>query len=175
MYFLMDRPVASSSAITSSSTDPQLDVDGGYQLSVNTSLEELALIAVLSTTIELVRVRLRLQSKSMDISQKVQIDSLSFLSTFRDWRATDPRDKVYSLLGLLSAPESGEILPDYSLSFQKIYGQAVQSSIEILGTLDVFGYYSLRRDSESGLPSWVPDLRARNKPHEADMAMLLHA
>lgn len=175
MYFLMDLLVASSSAITFSSTDRQLDVDGGYQLSVNTSLEELALMAVLSTTIKLVGVRLRLQSKSRGISRKERIDLLSLLSTFHDWRATDPRDKVYSVLGLLSAPENGKIIPDYCLSFQKIYGQVVQSSIESLGTLDVFGYCLLRRDSESGLPSWVPDWRARNKPHEADVAMPLHA
>jgi hypothetical protein len=103
------------------------------------------------------------------------LDLLSLLSAFRDWRTTDPRDKVYSLLGLLSAPESGKILPDYSLSFQKIYGQVVQSSIETLGALDALGYCSLRRDSESGLPSWVPDWRARDRPHEADMAMPLHA
>jgi hypothetical protein len=142
MYFLMDLLVTSSSVITSSSTDPQLDVDGGHQLSVNTSLEELALMAVLSTTIELVGVRLRLQSKSMGISRKVQIDLLSLLSTFRDWRAKDPRDKVYSLLVLLSAPEGGKILPDYHLNFQKICGQVVQFSIETLGTPDVFGYCS---------------------------------
>src|SRR6202044_2248842 len=97
MYFLMDLLVVSSSAIIPSSADPQLDIEGGYQLNVNTSLEELALMAALSLTIKLVGVRLKMQGwGGWDISQKIQIDLLSLLSTFYDWRATDPRDKVYA-------------------------------------------------------------------------------
>jgi hypothetical protein len=174
MYFLMDLLVVSSSAITSSSANPQLEVDGGYQLNVNISLEELALMAALSTTIKLAEVRLRMHGWCRGISQNVQIDLLSLLSTFHDWRATDPRDKVYALSRLLPAPESRKIIPDYSLSFQKVYGQVVQYCVESLGTLDIFGYCSLQQNLENELPSWVPDWRAMNKPHEADMAIPLH-
>ena len=169
----MDLLVVSSSAITSSSADSQLEADVGYQLNVNTSLEELALMAALSTAIKLAEVRLRMHGWGRGISQNVQIDLLSLLSTFQDWRANDPWDKVYALSRLLPAPESKKIVPDYSLSFQKVYGQVVQYCIESLGTLDIFGYCSLQ-DLENELPSWVPDWRARNKPHEADMAIPLH-
>jgi hypothetical protein len=34
---------------------------------------------------------------------------------------SDPRDKIYAILGVLQAPEAAEIPVDYSMSWQKLY------------------------------------------------------
>jgi hypothetical protein len=76
--------------------------------------------------------------------------------------ATDPRDKVYSLLGLRSAkinPSlSGEVQPDYQKSVADVYTEATRAVISMGSSLNVCGINdSLSSKKIEGLPSWVPD------------------
>ena len=68
--------------------------------------------------------------------------------------ATDPRDKVYSLLGLTSV--SGEITVDYRREVRQVYIDAVTYVIRTSGKLDVLWAVPPNRD-RFGLPSWVSD------------------
>lgn len=43
------------------------------------------------------------------------------LETFRDYKCSDPRDKVFALLGLANDCRNGELLPDYSKSILDVY------------------------------------------------------
>jgi len=43
------------------------------------------------------------------------------LETFRDYKCSDPRDKVFALLGLAHDCQNGELLPDYSKSILNVY------------------------------------------------------
>jgi hypothetical protein len=43
------------------------------------------------------------------------------LETFKDFKCSDPRDKVFALLGLASDCQNGELLPDYSKSILDVY------------------------------------------------------
>lgn len=89
------------------------------------------------------------------------------LSSMRRFKATDPRDKIYSLLGLLRDKNDSEphsevdndvIRPDYSSSVDTIFRQVTkslikdESSLALLSTVEDQG---LR--VTLNLPSWVPD------------------
>ena len=85
------------------------------------------------------------------------------LSSMRRFKATDPRDKIYSLLGLISSKNDGDshanaISPDYSSSVGTVFCQVTKSLIEqesSLALLSTVEDASLR--VTLNLPSWVPD------------------
>ncbi|KAK3671447.1 hypothetical protein LTR78_008725 [Recurvomyces mirabilis] len=51
--------------------------------------------------------------------------------------STDPRDKVYSLLGLVGAKEAAKIRPDYTLPIWTVFAQATYASIAHTRQLDM--------------------------------------
>jgi hypothetical protein len=77
--------------------------------------------------------------------------------------STDPRDKVYGLLGLVSrcssSPSASSLLrTDYELSAVDVLSQAATLFVSLIPIIDMFCLVtdrSLRR--MHGLPSWVPD------------------
>lgn len=89
------------------------------------------------------------------------------LSSMRRFKATDPRDKIYSLLGLVGDKKDPEphgrvdnnvIGPDYSSSVDTIFRQVTKSLIKhesSLALLSTVEDASLR--VTLNLPSWVPD------------------
>lgn len=92
-----------------------------------------------------------------------RIRLLSLLQLFRDRRATDPRDKVYALLGLSRAPISKswkpgkkQLIPDYTLSEAEAFRQATLECIHQETSLSVLST-DLGRKFRNDLPSWVPD------------------
>ncbi|KAF4627443.1 hypothetical protein G7Y89_g10712 [Cudoniella acicularis] len=79
---------------------------------------------------------------------------------------TNPRDKIYGVLGLASDIRPGELLPDYSLSCQKVYHAVTIFCIQKYSSLEVLCY--VRNPKElSGLPSWVPDWTVMSKIRES--------
>ncbi|KAK0624129.1 hypothetical protein B0T14DRAFT_495470 [Immersiella caudata] len=84
------------------------------------------------------------------------------LRSFRDRTATDPRDMVYGLLGIVRGEDipSG-IQPDYTIGTDGLYSIVTRKVIQRRGDLCWLGPHrfedgaSLHR--KSGLPSWVPD------------------
>jgi hypothetical protein len=95
---------------------------------------------------------------------KVDKDLLSFASLFRSNNSTDPKDKIYALLGLLEEIEGGEtygITPDYNLSVEQAYVQVAEAILKHQRHLDLFGAiqhssFRLKRKRHD-LPSWAPD------------------
>lgn len=91
-------------------------------------------------------------------------DLLSFASLFRGNNSTDPKDKIYALLGLLEEVEGSEtyeITPDYNLAVEQAYIQVAEAILKHQRHLDLFGAvryspFRMRRKSHD-LPSWVPD------------------
>jgi len=79
------------------------------------------------------------------------------LPMFRWFRATDPRDKVYGLMGLSSNPKL--LRPNYTVSIEQCYLQATFSIINDTGSLDILEHCTAPNFiSRRKLPSWVPDL-----------------
>ena len=73
------------------------------------------------------------------------------------WEATDPRDKIYALLGLASDRAASKIVPDYTSSVAELYKRVAIYHLQKYGLefLELAGDTSLRR--VDGLPSWCPD------------------
>ncbi|MCJ1252949.1 hypothetical protein MMC24_000755 [Lignoscripta atroalba] len=69
------------------------------------------------------------------------------------FQATDPRDKVYSLLGLVHEVERLALTPDYSKSVQHVYIGIAQHLLRDDINMLCFNTNSPYHD----LPSWVPD------------------
>ncbi|KAF5334073.1 hypothetical protein D9758_017662 [Tetrapyrgos nigripes] len=77
---------------------------------------------------------------------------------FRDLQATNPRDKVYGLLGLWrpTEKEKNPIEIDYNKSVAGVYTDVVLMAIRDLRDLFVLRFVDHDHDSDDGFPSWVP-------------------
>ena len=90
----------------------------------------------------------------------VQLDFLDAISVFRWFQATDPRDKVYSLLGITG---NVGILPDYTANVESCYKTTARAIISNSETLDVLDFvvpppsFQWTKMKREKMPSWVPD------------------
>ena len=92
-----------------------------------------------------------------------------------DFEETDPRDKVYGVLGIITSPTTKlyvESRPDiqraefpisYTKSVSEVYQDVVKYLINLDRNLDVLQIFESRRNRAKDLPSWVTDWRQCNK------------
>jgi hypothetical protein len=80
---------------------------------------------------------------------------LEFLWLLRHKEASDPRDKVYGLLGLLHGERHSFLVPDYSMSTAETFSRCTEALIKSDNSLNALVGPRLRQPS---LPSWVIDL-----------------
>lgn len=115
------------------------------------------------------------------ISGGRRIELLDLMAGYRYCQATDPRDKIFALMGLIS-PRFGDsderLAPDYAVPYEYIYMRTVRFLITATGNLDVLSYCDAPYDTTNisnlisdsmfnksvsplldsdALPSWVPD------------------
>lgn len=70
-------------------------------------------------------------------------------------QASDPRDRVYALLGLMGDRMNPLLQPDYTKSIGEVYALTTQHFIFQCGSLDpICGWQTYNRQD---LPSWIPD------------------
>lgn len=102
---------------------------------------------------------------------------LDVLSRFRAADSTDPRDKIYGLLGL--ATDDHGIIPDYRKSVQDVYIDVARSQLNATQNLDLItqslwplrntpalksyelGYDVSETSATLDLPSWLPNFSTR--------------
>ncbi len=78
------------------------------------------------------------------------------ITRYRDCQ--DPRDKVFSVLSLLSEDFQASFYPDYLQPIQTVYASAVRSYIQYSGDLHLLSSCCLSKHASiPNLPSWVPD------------------
>lgn len=94
---------------------------------------------------------------------RIGLSILQLLVGHRAALATDPRDKVYGLLGLVGEEMSLGIDVDYSLSTVDVYVKAAMSILEASNYLDIL---SVQRLAQANLllPTRVPDWSAGLHP-----------
>lgn len=81
-------------------------------------------------------------------------DLLSLLARFCGQLATDPRDKIYSLLGMEEPNSDNSIRVDYTLEWTEVFRDAAIYVIRDRNDLEVLVYAG---SSVTELPSWVPN------------------
>jgi hypothetical protein len=87
---------------------------------------------------------------------------LSLVAYGSDSQASDPRDRVYALLGLAKY-QGLNYVPDYQCSIGDAYAKLVKSFVQTQQSLDIIcfshTFFSEARSASLGLsvPSWVPD------------------
>lgn len=96
---------------------------------------------------------------------------LEALCTRRSADATDPRDKVYSLLGVArdrsvgvpELPSGPDVAVDYSRSVARIYRDCARHIVKTTLSLDILCACQNPGDGRAagGIPSWVPDWSTR--------------
>jgi hypothetical protein len=100
------------------------------------------------------------QRKVMKEMRKGSISTLmDVLVRFKYTRSTDPRDKVYGLLGLVSEPHG--ITVDYSRTTRQVFINTAEQLIQCSGNLDILCQNPWQNCGNPeriiDLPSWVPD------------------
>ncbi|ORX92931.1 hypothetical protein BCR34DRAFT_500285, partial [Clohesyomyces aquaticus] len=84
-------------------------------------------------------------------------DLIRYITDFSMREASDPRDKVFGLLGLITDWEGGErVRPDYVLPLGKVFTEITGALIESTGFLDILPFDS-QQVGDIATPSWVPD------------------
>lgn len=94
----------------------------------------------------------------------LQKDVYRFCALIDDTRFckyTDPRDRVYGVLGLLDEKNQLGIEPDYTKTVNEVYQDAAWKHIESTDTLEIL--CKVEYHGTEGLPSWAPDLRRTRK------------
>jgi hypothetical protein len=90
---------------------------------------------------------------------------LDLLKMARKFDASDPRDKIYGLLGLQTTdndPETGKLFiePDYTLSFEDLLQRTASKIIQNSGTLELLSSVQHPPNNSNStplnIPSWVP-------------------
>ncbi|GIZ44585.1 hypothetical protein CKM354_000777900 [Cercospora kikuchii] len=87
---------------------------------------------------------------------------LDLLGYARLQRASDPRDKIYAIMGLLSGKQRALVPPpDYDAEIVEVYTAFATCAILSTGTLDVLSWKNPYVESFfTEMPSWVPDWRS---------------
>ncbi|KAL8876702.1 MAG: hypothetical protein Q9198_005148 [Flavoplaca austrocitrina] len=106
-----------------------------------------------------------LQNFRQTLSRGGDLDLQTMLVHARDCEATDPRDRVFAILGMVEdsydayGASISPISVDYNLSPAEVAKRAFRKVTEIIDGLDalIFSQNPLR---ESGIPSWAPNIRS---------------
>lgn len=78
----------------------------------------------------------------------------------RSFKCSDPRDKVFALLGFYN--ECDEFLPDYTKSVEEVCTEATKFQLRYSEDLSALSLVEDRRYRQlTSLPSWVPDYSVR--------------
>lgn len=83
-------------------------------------------------------------------------DLASFGWAWAQTQASNPRDKVYSLLGLLGEKENALITVDYNIEVDKLYAGSTFAAIASSGNLHILQFVRSERN-EVTLPTWAID------------------
>jgi hypothetical protein len=85
-------------------------------------------------------------------------DLFTVLHSTQEANCSDPRDKLYAILGIVE--DAADVQIDYSMSVRQVYQNWAINRIRRTGTLDILRLCS-NYNRSGDLPSWVPDLRQR--------------
>ncbi|KAK4164438.1 heterokaryon incompatibility protein-domain-containing protein, partial [Cladorrhinum sp. PSN259] len=83
-------------------------------------------------------------------------DLMNLLDDARNCHATDPRDKVFAVFGLIQCPTTLGLVPNYNATVEEVYTDAALQIASLHGIENLLIRACDQRNYES-LPTWVPD------------------
>jgi hypothetical protein len=89
--------------------------------------------------------------------KQFRLNFLMCVGAVRFRKATDPRDKIYGLLGLGIDDTPDHVQTDYTQSVEKVYESFVHLLLSHTKNLDILSHVRTDRQSHMKLPSFVPD------------------
>ena len=114
-------------------------------------------------------------------SPALEYGLLDLAPEFRSRHASNPRDKLYALLGLFSDVEDRAVIPDYTKGVGDVYMDFVKSHIKQYKSLAILSFAEYRDPQPASLPSWCPNWTIQalyptplGKKSTADLDMWLH-
>jgi hypothetical protein len=78
----------------------------------------------------------------------------------RIFNATDPRDKIYGVLGITHDKTQQMIAPNYTKSVENVFCDAMTHVLFEEESAAIYAWFPLERTSRPTLPSWVPNFAA---------------
>ena len=94
---------------------------------------------------------------------------VQIMTDFRLHDCSDPRDKIYGLLGLIDLELGSRIRPDYAASPKDIYLDVALTHIRFTNSLDILsckcGWQTMDLDLPSYIPDWTTQVDERWKLH----------
>ena len=97
---------------------------------------------------------------------------LDLLRLTRGCLSTDPRDRVFALMGIVTNPDPLEIKADYRLSAEEVYLSVAIHNLEKLKNVELLGNAGSSSTAQNPkLPSWVPDWSHGNDRRAAIAAL----
>ena len=108
------------------------------------------------TTIFPVAPLITIQNSIAEKPEDRRLSKLLYRNTSRE--ASNPRDRVYALYGLVQACQKVPLEIDYAMSVEDVYRSTVRYCIESEESLSILTHVS-EFGNQSDFPSWVPDLR----------------
>lgn len=116
----------------------------------------------------LVQIRERVH-EPVSTTRQTHATVLDVLYDCRNFEATDPRDKVYGLLGLaLQYSNTSFVGVDYGKNIEDVYAEVAHVIISTSDNLDFLSIPSGHSHKTKNLPSWVPDWSNR-RPEGLDL------
>ena len=100
------------------------------------------------------------------VSSIFDFSPLETIEFHRDLRSTDPRDKIYGLVGLIDTLRESSYKIDYDLSVQEIYRHFFEVIVTEHESLNIICASDIQ-DPSNQLPSWCPDWSI-NQSHDVD-------
>ncbi|KAF4636544.1 hypothetical protein G7Y89_g1529 [Cudoniella acicularis] len=100
----------------------------------------------------------KIQAARNTTTRKELLSLEKTINLFVGFNATDPRDKVFAILGIVEDRDDEAWQPDYRKPVEKLYEEVTENMMwkeESLGLLSSAGIGGNR--AIEGLPSWVPD------------------
>lgn len=90
---------------------------------------------------------------------------MSTLYETRGFQCKDDRDRIYSLLSMVTnvEPDDETIKPNYTASPEDVFEAVARWDIEKNQSLEILSYCSGVRGEHADLPSWVPDFSSLHK------------
>lgn len=88
-----------------------------------------------------------------------ELGLLATLYETRGFKCKDDRDKIYSLLSMVTdvGPKDVEVQPNYKASVSKVFEAVARWDVEKNQSLEILSYCSGLQTRQLDLPSWVPD------------------